>query len=145
MDFDVYQSRLWKIEAEAEELRAQIRKLKNELDEAETARNSANKLRSEFDGFVLGRKNAKNRSSKNPVLKAFQSFTEKANSLLTGDSYHKSNANVEEMKRVAEQKIRRYQEDISYCEKELKRLNRERDTLNQEYQAENARQEAQNQ
>jgi len=143
MDFETYQKKLRNIDAQAEELKQQLRKLRGELDEAEKAKASAIKLHGEFEDFVWARKQAKNRPAKNPVLKAFQSFVKKADSLLTGSSYRETAEKVAEMKRVAERKIRACREDIAYCEKELGRLNRAKTEATDTYNAEKAQQEAQ--
>ena len=143
MDFVTYQRKMQNLDRKVEELKAQIRKLKKELDEAEAAKESAIKFRGEFNSFISRRKKAKNKPVKNPLLKAFKSFAKKADTLLTGDSYHKTADKVDEMKRVAERKIRSIKEDITYCEKELRQLVNQQNMLTAEYKAEKARQEAQ--
>lgn len=143
MDFETYQKQLRNIDAQAEELKQQLRKLRTELDEAEKAKASAIKLQGEFEDFVSARKRAKNKPAKNPVLKAFKSFVKKADSLLTGSSYRETAEKVAEMKQVAERKIRACQEDISYCENQLRRLSSAKTEVTDTYNAEKARQEAQ--
>ncbi len=135
MELENIQNKIRIIDNEIRELNQQKRRLENEIDEAERALESAQKVRREFDSFVTRRRSAKDRPTKQSILKSFTSFINKATAMLTGGEYSQASGKVDELASVARSKIKRYTEDLNYCKSEIKRLKRQRESLSYDYNA----------
>lgn len=135
MDFESYNSRIRVIDAQISEIKAKISKLEDQIMEAQAAANSADKLRREFEDFVARRKKSMEKPTKGINLKSFISFISKATSMLTGSDYWRARDQIDEMSRLANQKLKLYDEDLDYCKQELRRLNKQKETIMADYQA----------
>ncbi len=133
MDFESYQSEIRAIDAQINEVKAAIRKLKEQIAETEAAANSSRKLRGEFEEFVARRKTSMERPTKGINLKMFTGFVNKATSLLTGSDYWRTIDQIEEMNRLMKRKLAVYDDDLDYCERELRQLNKQKEMIMAEY------------
>lgn len=129
MEPENIQSIINAIDNELKELKAQKHRLKNEIEEAEQALASAQKVRKEFDSFVSGKRSAKDKSIKPNFLKSFTSIVNKATEMLSGNEYLQVSNKVNELSAVAKNKIKKYNDDLNYCDSEIRKLQKQKENL----------------